>query len=83
MRATIKLLPLALAATVLAAHAADEVVRIGSASPASGPSAHLGKDTENGARMAVADSGRMALRLSPLHPLLLQPRMRGPIERFN
>ena len=55
MRATIKLLPLALAATVLAAHAADDVVRIGSASPASGPSAHLGKDTENGARMAVAD----------------------------
>ena len=30
-------------------------VRIGSASPVSGPSAHLGKDTENGARMAVND----------------------------
>ncbi|GJI91716.1 MULTISPECIES: branched-chain amino acid ABC transporter substrate-binding protein [Duganella] len=34
---------------------AQEVVRIGSASPVSGPSAHLGKDTENGARMAVED----------------------------
>lgn len=36
-------------------HAADPVVRIGSVSPVSGPSAHLGKDTENGARLAVAD----------------------------
>jgi branched-chain amino acid transport system substrate-binding protein len=34
---------------------AQELVRIGSASPVSGPSAHLGKDTENGARMAVED----------------------------
>jgi branched-chain amino acid transport system substrate-binding protein len=34
---------------------AQDIVRIGSASPASGPSAHLGKDTENGARMAVDD----------------------------
>ena len=30
-------------------------VRIGSASPVSGPSAHLGKDTENGARLAIDD----------------------------
>ena len=36
-------------------HALDPVVRIGSVSPVSGPSAHLGKDTENGARLAVAD----------------------------
>ena len=55
MRASINLLPLVLAATTLTAHAADAVVRIGSASPTSGPSAHLGKDTENGARMAVDD----------------------------
>ncbi len=38
-----------------ASQAADTVVRIGSVSPVSGPSAHLGKDTENGARLAVAD----------------------------
>jgi branched-chain amino acid transport system substrate-binding protein len=50
----IKLLPLAMAAVTFAAHA-DEIVRIGSAAPVSGPSAHLGKDTENGARLAVAD----------------------------
>ena len=46
------LLPFGL--TCLAAQA-QEIVRIGSASPVSGPSAHLGKDTENGARMAVED----------------------------
>jgi branched-chain amino acid transport system substrate-binding protein len=57
MRKTIRMLPLALAAAVAAsaAHAAEVVVRIGSAAPVSGPSAHLGKDTENGARMAVDD----------------------------
>ena len=55
MRLTIQLLPLALAAAAFAAHGAEEVVRIGSASPVSGPSAHLGKDTENGARMAIDD----------------------------
>ncbi len=58
MRATVKLVPIAFAAAAFAAHAADasiDTVRIGSASPASGPSAHLGKDTENGARMAVDD----------------------------
>ncbi|MDB5934193.1 MAG: branched chain amino acid transporter substrate-binding protein [Massilia sp.] len=36
------------------AHAQQEV-KIGSAEPVSGPSAHLGKDTENGARLAVED----------------------------
>lgn len=35
--------------------ATAELVRIGSASSVSGPGAHLGKDTENGARLAVAD----------------------------
>ena len=30
-------------------------VRIGSAAPVSGPVAHLGKDTENGARLAIED----------------------------
>ena len=60
MRLTIKLLPLALtlaaAATVSCpARGADAIVRIGSASPVSGPGAHLGKDTENGARMAIND----------------------------
>ena len=50
----LQLLTFVVAAAANAAHA-DSVVRIGSVSPVSGPSAHLGKDTENGARMAVAD----------------------------
>ena len=32
---------------------AQAEIRIGSAAPVSGPSAHQGKDTENGARMAI------------------------------
>lgn len=55
MRSTVRMLPLALACFALAAQAADEIVRIGSVSPVTGPSAHLGKDTENGARLAVDD----------------------------
>ena len=51
------LLPFALlaCADATAVDAAKTVVTIGSASPVSGPSAHLGKDTENGARLAIED----------------------------
>ena len=55
MRLFLTLLPLVLAGAAGPAHGLDNIVRIGSASPVSGPGAHLGKDTENGARMAVAD----------------------------
>ncbi|MES2019402.1 MAG: branched-chain amino acid ABC transporter substrate-binding protein [Pseudomonadota bacterium] len=55
MRLTPTLVTLALSAIVCNAHGAQEIVRIGSAAPVSGPSAHLGKDTENGARLAVDD----------------------------
>ena len=41
-------------AIVPAAHAQSQV-KIGSASPLSGPSAHQGKDIENGARLAIDD----------------------------
>jgi branched-chain amino acid transport system substrate-binding protein len=51
----ISLIPLALAGAACAAQGAEQIVRIGSAAPLSGPSAHLGKDTENGARLAVDD----------------------------
>ena len=47
-------LALALTFAVSAAHA-QSVIRIGTASPLSGPAAHQGKDIENGARMAVDD----------------------------
>jgi len=47
---------LAAAALFAAATAsAQTVVRIGTASPLSGPGAHQGKDIENGARMAIDD----------------------------
>lgn len=38
-----------------AAHAQDMVVKIGHVAPTSGGQAHLGKDNENGARMAIDD----------------------------
>ncbi|GGB92925.1 branched-chain amino acid ABC transporter substrate-binding protein [Pseudoduganella buxea] len=54
-----KLIPLAIVvanALVFAAGAqAQEVVKIGYAGPMSGQSAHLGKDTQNGTRLAVED----------------------------
>ena len=34
---------------------AQQIVRIGSAAPVSGPTAHSGKDTENGARLAIEE----------------------------
>jgi branched-chain amino acid transport system substrate-binding protein len=57
---------LALAAAPLAhAQPAGKVlqVRIGTASPLSGPSAHAGKDIENGARMAIDDLNAKGITL--------------------
>ncbi|MBQ5940769.1 branched-chain amino acid ABC transporter substrate-binding protein [Massilia sp. AB1] len=53
MRSTALLLSSFLLSVPLAQ--AQSEIRIGSASPLSGPGAHLGKDIENGARMAVDD----------------------------
>ncbi len=39
-----------------AAAAGDLIVRIGSAAPLTGPQAHMGKDNENGTRMAIDDA---------------------------
>ena len=52
---TTMLVAAALAVCAGARAADDVVVKIGSASAVSGPSAHAGKDTENGARMAIED----------------------------
>ena len=52
----IKMIPLALAmGFATSAVQAQEVVRIGHVAPISGASAHLGKDNENGARMAIEE----------------------------
>jgi branched-chain amino acid transport system substrate-binding protein len=53
MQYTTKLIPLAIAMAFAGSAYAQEVVKIGHVSPVSGPSAHLGKDMENAARMAV------------------------------
>lgn len=55
MQFTTKLIPLAIAIAFAGAASAQEVVRIGHVAPISGPSAHLGKDNENGAKMAIEE----------------------------
>jgi branched-chain amino acid transport system substrate-binding protein len=46
---------------------ADEVVKIGIAGPLTGAEAHLGKDTENGARLAVQDLNRQGISIANNH----------------
>ncbi|MCG2583798.1 branched-chain amino acid ABC transporter substrate-binding protein [Massilia sp. TS11] len=51
-----KLIPLAIAlAFGGSAYAADVEIKIGHVAPISGPNAHLGKDNENGAKLAVEE----------------------------
>jgi branched-chain amino acid transport system substrate-binding protein len=53
MQFTTRLIPLALALAFAANASAQQVVTIGTGAPMSGPSAHLGKENENAARMAI------------------------------
>lgn len=53
MQFTTKLIPFAIALAFAGSASAQEVVRIGHVGPISGASAHLGKDNENGAKMAI------------------------------
>jgi branched-chain amino acid transport system substrate-binding protein len=53
MQVTTKLIPFAIALAFAGSAAAQQVVKIGHVAPISGPSAHLGKDNENAARMAI------------------------------
>jgi hypothetical protein len=46
---------LAIALAFAGSAGAQEVIKIGHVGPVSGPSAHLGKDNENGAKMASKD----------------------------
>ena len=41
-----------------AGQAAEQVVKIGASSPLTGPQAHIGKDNENGTRMAIEDANQ-------------------------
>src|SRR5258708_9865451 len=62
-----KLLPISAAALLFAAMAtnttADEVVKIGHVAPLTGGIAHLGKDNENGARLAVEEINAKGLTI--------------------
>ncbi len=55
MQFTTKLIPLAIALAFAGAASAQEVIKIGHVGPISGASAHLGKDNENGAKMAIEE----------------------------
>ena len=55
MRTIAATLAFALALAAAPSAHAQQIVRIGSAAPVSGPTAHSGKDTENGARLAIED----------------------------
>jgi branched-chain amino acid transport system substrate-binding protein len=56
MQLTSKLLPVAIAMAFATGGAyAQEIIKIGHVAPVSGANAHLGKDMENGAKMAVED----------------------------
>jgi len=43
---------------------ADEVVKIGEAAPVTGPASYLGKDTENGARLAIEEINKTGLTIA-------------------
>jgi len=53
MQVTTRLIPFAIALAFAGSAGAQQVVKLGHVAPISGPSAHLGKDMENAARMAV------------------------------
>lgn len=62
-----KMIPLAAAlAFALAgiAHAEEQVVKIGHVGPLTGPVAHMGKDNENGARMAIEELNAKGITLA-------------------
>lgn len=66
MPATIKLITVASSIAFMLtsqAHAQDLLVKIGHVSPLSGPSAHMGKDTEEGARMAIDELNQKAISI--------------------
>jgi branched-chain amino acid transport system substrate-binding protein len=46
-----------------AAHAQEQTVKIGHVGPITGPNAHLGKDNENGARMAIEELNAKGLTI--------------------
>jgi len=64
MRFTTKLIPLVAALAMAGSALAQEVVKIGHVAPISGPIAHLGKDNENGAKMAIDDLNAKGFKIN-------------------
>ena len=60
----IKFIPLAIAVAFTGTAGAQEVVKIGHVAPISGASAHLGKDNENGAKMAIEDLNAKGFKIN-------------------
>ena len=64
MQVTTKLIPFAIALAFAGTAGAQQVVKIGHVAPISGPSAHLGKDNENAARMAIDELNAKGVTLN-------------------
>jgi branched-chain amino acid transport system substrate-binding protein len=60
----IKYIPLALALAFAGSAGAQEVIKIGHVAPISGASAHLGKDNENGAKMAIEELNAKGFKIN-------------------
>src|ERR1700743_39316 len=61
----IKLFPVSAAVAIFASGAhADTVVKIGHVAPLTGEIAHLGKDQENGARLAIEEINKKGLKIN-------------------
>ena len=59
-----KLIPFAIALAFAGSANAQEVIKIGHVAPVSGASSHLGKDNENGAKMAVEDLNAKGFKIN-------------------
>lgn len=58
-----KFIPLAIALAFAGSAGAQEIIKIGHVAPVSGPSAHLGKDNENGAKMAIEELNAKGIKI--------------------
>jgi branched-chain amino acid transport system substrate-binding protein len=72
----------AAAATIFAGSvsAQDMVVKIGHVAPVSGAQAHLGKDNENGARMAIEELNAKGVMIGGKPSSSSLPKTTGPIR---
>jgi len=58
-----KFIPVAIALAFAGSAYAQDTIKIGHVAPVSGPNSHLGKDMENGARMAVEDLSAKGVKI--------------------